>query len=353
MAHTGSTVVSGEGHTVPERVGPRGVDNAASLVLVCLPCAQAVNPPGRRPLPKKKKKLLLYAKLCTFSTLWQCVCSPREKCVVLYFFVLLRRLREFFDKLNISLFFPSHTDSLAGYSFPLDLFRGKTSILSVINPLSFLLGSSVFNQGLYGTCSYRPSKLLNCLHLTAKQQVSCCANRATQARVLIQQASKQASCLLDRSIAHSFSLSKLVHRFLVVVFLFSIHISFCFKFARTCRSLGLTPTVRMFFEKMFVVITCYCTRSYVCGGEECHVAEWTYLDTNIQVGSRFRTGKLTNFLTKEPIYSIMPVWKLVFRMFYLCRYDEWSKEFQSCFAHCCYFSCYDIFNNHFLNDNII
>ena len=52
-AHTGLSVVGGEGHTVPERVGPRGTDNAANLVLACLPCAQAVNPPGRRPLPKK------------------------------------------------------------------------------------------------------------------------------------------------------------------------------------------------------------------------------------------------------------------------------------------------------------
>ena len=48
-----------EGHTVPERVGPRGADNAANLVLACLPCAQAVNPPGRRPLPKKNNKKLL------------------------------------------------------------------------------------------------------------------------------------------------------------------------------------------------------------------------------------------------------------------------------------------------------
>ena len=46
-------MVSGEGHTVPERVGPRGADNAANPVLACLPCAQAVNPPGRRPLSKK------------------------------------------------------------------------------------------------------------------------------------------------------------------------------------------------------------------------------------------------------------------------------------------------------------
>ena len=53
-AHTGPPEVSGEGLTVPERVGPRGADNAASLVLACLPCAQAVNPYGRHPLTKKR-----------------------------------------------------------------------------------------------------------------------------------------------------------------------------------------------------------------------------------------------------------------------------------------------------------
>ena len=47
-------MVSGEGHTVPERVWPRGADNATNQVCVCLPCAQAVNLLGRRPLPKKK-----------------------------------------------------------------------------------------------------------------------------------------------------------------------------------------------------------------------------------------------------------------------------------------------------------
>ena len=41
------------GATVPERVWPRGVDNAISLELMCLPCAQVVYPPGRRPLTKK------------------------------------------------------------------------------------------------------------------------------------------------------------------------------------------------------------------------------------------------------------------------------------------------------------
>ena len=55
-AHTGPPGVGGEGHTVPERVGPRGADNATNQVLVCLPCAQAVPLPGRRPLTKKKKK---------------------------------------------------------------------------------------------------------------------------------------------------------------------------------------------------------------------------------------------------------------------------------------------------------
>ena len=40
-SHRGPPVVSGEGHTAPERVGPHGADNAANLVLACLPCAQA------------------------------------------------------------------------------------------------------------------------------------------------------------------------------------------------------------------------------------------------------------------------------------------------------------------------
>ena len=35
--HTRASAASGEGHTVPERVQPRGTDNAASLVLVCRP----------------------------------------------------------------------------------------------------------------------------------------------------------------------------------------------------------------------------------------------------------------------------------------------------------------------------
>ena len=52
--HTGPPVVSGEGQTVPERVGPRGADNAASLVLACLPCAQAVKPAWAAP-PNKKR----------------------------------------------------------------------------------------------------------------------------------------------------------------------------------------------------------------------------------------------------------------------------------------------------------
>ena len=41
-------MVSGEGHSVPERVGLRGADNATNQVLVCLPCAQAACPPGRQ-----------------------------------------------------------------------------------------------------------------------------------------------------------------------------------------------------------------------------------------------------------------------------------------------------------------
>ena len=46
----GASAASEEG----QRVWPRGADNATILVLVSLPCAQAVNPPGRRPLPKKR-----------------------------------------------------------------------------------------------------------------------------------------------------------------------------------------------------------------------------------------------------------------------------------------------------------
>ena len=51
-------MIGGEGYTVPERVGPRGADNAANLVLAYLPCAQAVKLPGRRPLPKKAYECL-------------------------------------------------------------------------------------------------------------------------------------------------------------------------------------------------------------------------------------------------------------------------------------------------------
>ena len=36
-ARTGLSMVDGEGHTVPERVGPRGEDNAANPVLTCRP----------------------------------------------------------------------------------------------------------------------------------------------------------------------------------------------------------------------------------------------------------------------------------------------------------------------------
>ena len=53
-------VVSGEGHTVPERVGPRGADNATNRVLVCLPCAQVVKsawaPPSTKKNPSKNKR---------------------------------------------------------------------------------------------------------------------------------------------------------------------------------------------------------------------------------------------------------------------------------------------------------
>ena len=45
-------MVGGEGHTVPERVGTRGADNAASPVLACLPCAQAVARLGGAPYQK-------------------------------------------------------------------------------------------------------------------------------------------------------------------------------------------------------------------------------------------------------------------------------------------------------------
>ena len=65
-AHTGPPEVSGEGLTVPERVGPRGADNAASLVLACLPCAQAVNPYGRHPLTKKSYVIMIIYVTCSF-----------------------------------------------------------------------------------------------------------------------------------------------------------------------------------------------------------------------------------------------------------------------------------------------
>ena len=46
-------MVGGEGHTVPERVGPRGADNATNPELVCLPCAQLVAQLGGAPNQKK------------------------------------------------------------------------------------------------------------------------------------------------------------------------------------------------------------------------------------------------------------------------------------------------------------
>ena len=52
-AHTGYMVTGGEGLQFPKGSGPRGVDNAISLELMCLSCAQVVYPPGRRPLTKK------------------------------------------------------------------------------------------------------------------------------------------------------------------------------------------------------------------------------------------------------------------------------------------------------------
>ena len=72
-AHTGPPGVGGEGHTVPERVGPRGADNATNHVLVCLPCVQAVPLPGRRPLLKKQK---------TKTT--QPLCSKEHSILTLY-----------------------------------------------------------------------------------------------------------------------------------------------------------------------------------------------------------------------------------------------------------------------------
>ena len=47
-------MVGREGHTVSERVGPRGADNATNPELVCLPCAQLGNQLGGAPTPKKK-----------------------------------------------------------------------------------------------------------------------------------------------------------------------------------------------------------------------------------------------------------------------------------------------------------
>ena len=50
-------MIDGEGHTIPERVGLRGVNNAANPVLACLPCALVVlNCQGGAPYQKKKKE---------------------------------------------------------------------------------------------------------------------------------------------------------------------------------------------------------------------------------------------------------------------------------------------------------
>ena len=57
-------MVSGEGLTVPERVGPRGVDNATNPELVCLPCAQLVAQLGGAPNQKK-----IIAISCMYETL--------------------------------------------------------------------------------------------------------------------------------------------------------------------------------------------------------------------------------------------------------------------------------------------
>ena len=39
-------MIGREGHTIPERVGPRGADNATNPELVYLPCAQLGNQLG-------------------------------------------------------------------------------------------------------------------------------------------------------------------------------------------------------------------------------------------------------------------------------------------------------------------
>ena len=46
-------MIGGEGHTVPERVGPCGADNATNPELVWLPCAQLGSQLGGAPNQKK------------------------------------------------------------------------------------------------------------------------------------------------------------------------------------------------------------------------------------------------------------------------------------------------------------
>ena len=45
-------MVGGEGYTAPERVSPRGADNATNPVLVCLPCILLVNRQDGAPYQK-------------------------------------------------------------------------------------------------------------------------------------------------------------------------------------------------------------------------------------------------------------------------------------------------------------
>ena len=46
-------MVGGKGQTIPDMVGPRGVDNATNPELVCLPYAQLGNQLGSAPTQKK------------------------------------------------------------------------------------------------------------------------------------------------------------------------------------------------------------------------------------------------------------------------------------------------------------
>ena len=61
-------MVGGEGHTVSERVGPRGADNATNPELVCLPCAQLGNQLGGAPTQKKMgQKPTIWSKVTNFE----------------------------------------------------------------------------------------------------------------------------------------------------------------------------------------------------------------------------------------------------------------------------------------------